>query len=171
MDSNGVRVQSELPAPCKCAVFTPTALSVCPPLGYGGCEGGRCEETGSAVFVMAFGGCVPQVSFPSWVVDLTSCLARCKELEERCRKDAETLRDIGFEECEASYNQCLSTCSSAQDPVACQYACKANYHLCRAGVLQRYRNALRQCETAYDKCRDDCYKLFPPKKDSTTLSN
>ena len=45
MDSSGVMVQSELPAPCKCPVFTPTALSVCPPLGYGGCEGGRCEET------------------------------------------------------------------------------------------------------------------------------
>ena len=36
-------VQNELPAPCKCPVFTPTAPSVCPPLGYGGCEGGRCD--------------------------------------------------------------------------------------------------------------------------------
>ena len=43
MDSNGAWVQSELPAPCKCPVFTPTAPSVCPPLGYGGCEGGRCD--------------------------------------------------------------------------------------------------------------------------------
>ena len=39
-DSNGVMVQNELSAPCKCPVFTPTALPVCPPLGYGGCEGG-----------------------------------------------------------------------------------------------------------------------------------
>ena len=39
MDSDGVMVQSELPAPCKCAAIAPTAPSVCPLLGHGGCEG------------------------------------------------------------------------------------------------------------------------------------
>ena len=38
-DSNGVMVQNELSAPCKCAAIAPTALPVCPPLGYGSCRG------------------------------------------------------------------------------------------------------------------------------------
>ncbi|GBC92278.1 hypothetical protein HRbin15_00743 [bacterium HR15] len=39
MDSNGLAVQSELPAPCVCPVVQPQAPMICPPLGYGGCEG------------------------------------------------------------------------------------------------------------------------------------
>ncbi|MEM2592702.1 MAG: hypothetical protein QXI60_08965, partial [Thermofilaceae archaeon] len=41
-DSNGVWVQSELPAPCVCPVVDPQAPMVCPPLGYGNCGGGEC---------------------------------------------------------------------------------------------------------------------------------
>ena len=41
MDSNGLMVQSELPLACVCQVAL--VPMVCPPLGYGGCEG-RCEE-------------------------------------------------------------------------------------------------------------------------------
>jgi len=44
IDSNGLTVQSELPAPCMCPVVVPVAPGVCPPLGYGSCEGGRCGE-------------------------------------------------------------------------------------------------------------------------------
>jgi len=44
MDSNGLAVQSALSAPCACPVIAPASGTVCPPLGYGGCEGGRCEE-------------------------------------------------------------------------------------------------------------------------------
>ena len=44
MDSNGLAVQSELPAPCVCPVIAPVSGTVCPPLGYGGCEGGRCGD-------------------------------------------------------------------------------------------------------------------------------
>lgn len=43
MDSNGVWVQSAMAAPCVCPVVDPQALMVCPPLGDGSCEGGRCE--------------------------------------------------------------------------------------------------------------------------------
>ncbi|GBC93032.1 hypothetical protein HRbin15_01517 [bacterium HR15] len=39
MDSNGLAVQSELPAPCVCPVVGPQAPMACPPLGYGGCAG------------------------------------------------------------------------------------------------------------------------------------
>ncbi len=45
MDSNGLAVQSELPAPCVCPVVQPQAPMACPPLGYGGCENGdSCEH-------------------------------------------------------------------------------------------------------------------------------
>ena len=42
MDSNGLMVQSELPMACVCQVAL--VPMVCPPLGYGGCEGGQCNE-------------------------------------------------------------------------------------------------------------------------------
>jgi hypothetical protein len=41
MDSNGLAVQSELPMACVCQVAL--VPMVCPPLGYGGCEGGVCD--------------------------------------------------------------------------------------------------------------------------------
>jgi len=49
MDSNGLAVQSALSAPCVCPVIAPTALPPCPPLGYGGCEGGRCSVVSEAL--------------------------------------------------------------------------------------------------------------------------
>jgi hypothetical protein len=59
IDSNGLTVQSELPAPCVCPVVVPVAPGVCPPLGYGGCEGGRCEKVNSALVLLLFGVCLP----------------------------------------------------------------------------------------------------------------
>jgi len=38
MDSNGLSVQSAMTAPCVCPVIAPVSGTVCPPLGYGGCE-------------------------------------------------------------------------------------------------------------------------------------
>jgi|GEM_PF-5642723 len=57
MDSNGLTVQSELPLACVCQVAL--VPMVCPLLGYGGCEGGSCEEVNSVIFLMAFGNCQP----------------------------------------------------------------------------------------------------------------
>ena len=45
MDSNGLAVQNAPAQPCICAVVAPAQTAACPPLGYGGCEGGRCGET------------------------------------------------------------------------------------------------------------------------------
>ncbi len=59
MDSNGLAVQSALPAPCACPVIAPVSGTVCPLLGYGGCEGGRCEEINSALVLILFGVCLP----------------------------------------------------------------------------------------------------------------
>ena len=169
MDSSGVMVQNELSAPCKCPVFTPTALPVCPPLGYGGCEGGRCEETGSAVFVMAFGGCVPQVSFPSWVVDLTSCLARCKELDDRCRRNADRDYETAKLGCQSEHSWCVYDCKSRIPPgnpnlEPCLALCKAKLDTCLANAAQAYKEALNRCDALYDTCRDQCYEKFPPKE-------
>lgn len=47
-DSNGMNVQSEPSAPCVCAV-QPQTPAVCPPLGYGSCQGGRCAEAPSVL--------------------------------------------------------------------------------------------------------------------------
>jgi len=41
MDSNGLAVQNAPAQPCMCLV-APVSVSACPPLGYGGCEGGEC---------------------------------------------------------------------------------------------------------------------------------
>jgi len=43
-DSNGLNLLNAPSAPCKCAVVVPTQTAVCPPLGYGSCRGGQCEE-------------------------------------------------------------------------------------------------------------------------------
>jgi hypothetical protein len=45
MDSNGLAVQNVPAQPCVCAVVAPAQTAVCPPLGYGGCEGGQCDAT------------------------------------------------------------------------------------------------------------------------------
>ena len=42
MDSNGLAVQNAPAQPCVCAVVAPAQTAACPPLGYGGCEGGKC---------------------------------------------------------------------------------------------------------------------------------
>ncbi|GIV07718.1 MAG: hypothetical protein KatS3mg017_0920 [Fimbriimonadales bacterium] len=44
MDSNGLAVQSAMTAPCACPVIAPVSGAVCPPLGYDGCEGSKCDE-------------------------------------------------------------------------------------------------------------------------------
>ena len=46
-DSNGVAVQSHPPSACACLVV-PTQVATCDALGYGGCEGGRCDEENPA---------------------------------------------------------------------------------------------------------------------------
>jgi len=45
MDSNGLAVQNAPAQPCVCPVFVPAQTAACPPLGYGGCEGGQCDAT------------------------------------------------------------------------------------------------------------------------------
>ncbi|GIV09698.1 MAG: hypothetical protein KatS3mg020_0635 [Fimbriimonadales bacterium] len=86
MDSNGLTVQSELPAPCACPVIAPVSGTVCPPLGYGGCEGGRCEEVNSAIFLLSFGSCPPvggghgpcyEQFYRSSKESYLSCFGRC----------------------------------------------------------------------------------------------
>jgi len=42
MDSNGLAVQNVPAQPCVCPVFAPAQTAACSPLGYGGCEGGKC---------------------------------------------------------------------------------------------------------------------------------
>ena len=41
-DSNGLAVQNAPAQPCVCAVVMPAQTAACSPLGYGGCEGGKC---------------------------------------------------------------------------------------------------------------------------------
>ncbi len=85
MDSNGLAVQNAPAQPCVCPVFVPAQTAACPPLGYGGCEGGRREEVSSAVFLMVFGGCLAEETgrghvsristVPHWIV--FPCLPWC----------------------------------------------------------------------------------------------
>ena len=42
MGSNGLAVQNAPAQPCVCAVVMPAQTAACSPLGYGGCEGGKC---------------------------------------------------------------------------------------------------------------------------------
>ena len=42
MDSNGLAVQNAPAQPCVCAVVMPAQTAACSPLGYGGCEVGKC---------------------------------------------------------------------------------------------------------------------------------
>jgi len=64
MDSNGLAVQSALPAPCACPVIAPVSGTVCLPLRYGGCEGGRCGEGPDLPYLNPSGtGGFPQFGF------------------------------------------------------------------------------------------------------------
>ena len=77
MDSNGVWVQSELPAPCACPVVD-LAPSVCPPLGYGGCEGGN--NTPGSTYNPSPCGWNPKclADCTLWGIGaILSCFARC----------------------------------------------------------------------------------------------
>ncbi len=44
-DSNGLNLLNAPSQPCKCSVIEPVRIAVCPPLGYGGCDGsgGSCN--------------------------------------------------------------------------------------------------------------------------------
>ena len=78
MDGNGVWVQSELPAPCKCPVVAPAAPSVCPPLGYGGCEEGN--NTPGSTYNPSPCGWNPEclADCTLWGIGaILSCFARC----------------------------------------------------------------------------------------------
>jgi len=72
MDSNGLAVQNAPAQPCVCAVVAPTQTAACPPLGYGGCEGGECGETNSPVFLIAFRSCMPPMQGVLNILFLTS---------------------------------------------------------------------------------------------------
>ena len=161
MDSNGLAVQNAPAQPCVCAVVMPAQTAACPPLGYGGCEGGECGETNSPVFLIAFRSCMPQPIIPPWVTDLISCFARCKELDDRCRRNAELERDRGFMECSAEKNACYARCFEHPVPDQCRCSCDANYDLCKSRVLGQYQNALNRCDSEYDRCREAYTRAFP----------
>ena len=160
MDSNGVWVQSELPAPCACLV-QPQVPMVCPPLGYGGCEGGRCEGIAPTIFLIAFGVCIPPIQIlPPWVKDLQSCLDWCKELDERCRRNAKLEYEKAVKRCDSNLNICLGLCKQAPFP-GCENFCQSMHDLCLADALGAYQNALNQCDSGHDRCRAFCHEEFP----------
>jgi len=75
-DSNGVWVQSELSAPCKCPAVDPQAPMVCPPLGYGGCWGDEC------LGLQLFGSspCAPPKPRPCNPKERKACEQFCRRL-------------------------------------------------------------------------------------------
>ncbi|GBC92605.1 hypothetical protein HRbin15_01076 [bacterium HR15] len=59
MDSNGLAVQSELPAPCMCPVVQPQAPMACPPLGYASCIDNDCSTLSVYELSICFGQLMP----------------------------------------------------------------------------------------------------------------
>ncbi|GIV07940.1 MAG: hypothetical protein KatS3mg019_0031 [Fimbriimonadales bacterium] len=91
MDSNGLSVQSALPAPCACPVIAPVSGTVCPPLGYGGCEGDEeCFRW----------GCLYPTVPPSWI--------------ENCHNLCAPLRQVPFGN--IAYIVCMQSCISSWQP-------------------------------------------------------
>jgi len=162
-DSNGMNVTS---APQACVCFIQPAQSVCAPLGYGGCEG-RCEEVSSAIFLTAFGTCIAQIKWPPWVTDLTTCLARCSELDQRCRREADNDYATAKQQCKAQRSSCDVECivryPDDRNREICLKGCEAAYEHCLASAAAAFANALRACDSQYDKCRTQCYDRFAPK--------
>ncbi|GBC94096.1 hypothetical protein HRbin15_02603 [bacterium HR15] len=77
MDSNGLAVQSELPAPCVCPVVQPQAPMVCPPLLYSSCV----EVGGFEICFILPGWCEPPKKEPTECTpdDWNECRKACKE--------------------------------------------------------------------------------------------
>ncbi|CUU09933.1 hypothetical protein GBSOP10_106221 [Armatimonadetes bacterium GBS] len=175
-DSDGLAVQSALAEPCACPVFAPTQVAVCSPLVDGGCAGERCEEVNSAIFLIAFGVCIPQIQLPPWVIDLASCLSRCDELYQRCLRNALNDYNTAKQRCQAGKSACERNClirfpGKDINYEICMKDCAAAYDQCLADASQAYADAVRACDNALDTCRTQCYDRFapkpaPPKKDT-----
>ncbi len=80
MDSNGLSVQTELPAPCACVV-QPQAPEACSPLGYGGCVNEPCAEPNGDPQLLALGILICQ--WWGWIRPCTPsewniCRKRCR---------------------------------------------------------------------------------------------
>jgi hypothetical protein len=162
-DSNGLPVGQTPPVACVC--YVAASPMVCAPLEYGGCRGGRCEEVNSAIFLIAFGVCIPQVRWPPWVIDLASCLARCGELDQRCHRNALNDYEAARLRCDANKSKCELNCLKIPPDLreVCFKTCEADHKDCLADAAQAYADAIRACDTEYDNCRTQCYNQFAPK--------
>lgn len=163
-DSNGLAVQSEVPAACVCVVYS---QGLCAPIVDGGCAE-RCEEVNSAIFLMAFGACIPQIQLPPWVIDLASCLSRCDELYQRCLRNALNDYNTAKLRCQAGKSACERNClirfpGKDINYEICMRDCAAAYDQCLADASQAYADAVRACDNALDACRTQCYDRFAPK--------
>lgn len=159
-DSNGLSVQSELPAPCVCSV-QPQTPAVCPPLGYGSCEGGRCGELSAILY---FG-------FPCRSArdkDLERCLKKCagKQGEEFLECMAKCLGiSKGKKYCEDRYCDLFPdhpACSkgnpckvSNPDVVDCQHCCGIKHFCCLICNPPGTSGAVG-CHKSYEKCLFEC---------------
>ncbi|GBC93020.1 hypothetical protein HRbin15_01503 [bacterium HR15] len=122
MDSNGLAVQSELPAPCMCPVV-PVALSPCPPLGYGGCEEEKDVCQASPITTMAI-PIICQLPGPGIRECKPQEIARCRK---QCKKEGGELIgcrvDIARDGGETIVCTCGFGCTDAQWE-ACRQECR-----------------------------------------------
>ncbi|GIV06815.1 MAG: hypothetical protein KatS3mg017_0017 [Fimbriimonadales bacterium] len=146
MDSNGLAVQSAMTAPCVCPVIAPVSGTVCPPLGYGGCEGGRCGEGLDLPYLNLSGtGGVPQFGFttnhyaptfallPLLIAALRGCLASAgiDALYEIAKWIGCALTAL------AQRKPVISSCGSFPVPGLCDFVASCLTGALSGGILQK----------------------------------
>lgn len=137
-DSNGLNVQSEPSTPCVCAV-QPQTPAVCPPLGSGSCQGGRCGEAPSVLppGVPGFpvGGTRPSPTLPDYsmhqgggVPRFINCTPQQEQqlrrhLQDVCNTRIGLIPSQRLRPClQRRCNNIVITCAAANDPM-CTGAC------------------------------------------------